>query len=89
MEPWADASLDAHGASLSLGAVKVEARASDQGAGNAVATAFTNLGAAGSSGLSVGSLTDIASAENWAGGSAKALADVVARAGGFLRAISA
>jgi len=88
----ATASLDAHGANLGINAVQIQAHANDHGAGDAVAAALTNLAAAaaGSSGhLSVGSLTDIASAENWGGGSAKALANAVVRGRGGLLATSA
>ena len=61
------------------GPVDVEARAHDHGAGNAVASALTLLIGTGSlARVGAGSLTDVASADNWGGGSARALANAVA-----------
>ena len=68
----------------SLGKIDVQARASDHGTGDAVASALTDQGASGGSfghaDVTIGSLTEIASANNWGGGSAKALANAASRA---------
>ena len=67
-----------------FGKIDDQARASDHGTGDAVASALTNLGASGGSfgggNVTIGSLTEIASANNWGGGSAKALANAASRA---------
>ena len=72
------------GVEADFGKIDVQARASDHGTGDAVASALTNQGASGGSfgdaDVTIGSLTEIASANNWGGGSAKALANAASRA---------
>ncbi len=68
---------------IGVGPIDVEAHASDYGAGNAVASAPTELRTISSSyAVNVGSLTDVANANNWGGGVAKALAHAGLQAGG-------
>ena len=68
------------GVSLTVqGPVAIGAAASDRGAGNGVASALGHFRASGEgAALDLGSLSDVASALNWGGGSARARADVAA-----------
>ena len=68
------------GVSLTVqGPVAIGAAASDRGAGNAVASALGHFRASGEgAALDLGSLSDVASALNRGGGSARARADVAA-----------
>ena len=76
--------------SIDLGDVLIDAAAVGEGGGLAVASALANIPAEGNSFFSipgnrtVGALTDRASAINFGGGSAKALANVNAQAVGQL-----